>query len=326
MSPAAEPAEPRASLSSGGEREWDRLRSEFDMARSSWLGWVFASSAEDAAVLEHRVRGILRNRMQTVRSYHPSTPADLIDVTSALMAEAWPDDCGCVWVEAVRVDSPGLTVPATGSWTDAWQHLLLRLNDHRDAVLRRANGALVLVAPVTLKAMTRDAAPDLWSVRSIVVELPAVERTGPVDQPTAMSRPQRGNDAPAPSWAVVPDAEPVSMPSAGALDVLRQATTALASGRPNEAREQLRGAAAAYTSGSVEEASVLALLAAADEAVADDSAALDHARHALRSPELPAPARTRALDLTWRLAERIGAWELAGAAAQALLALHRSVR
>ena len=80
---------------------------------------------------------------------------------------------GLVWVEAVRDDdSPG-SLDEPGPWTAAWDQLLLLLNERRDALLRHLEGGLMMVAPTAVKPRARVAAPDLWSIRAVVIELPA---------------------------------------------------------------------------------------------------------------------------------------------------------
>src|SRR5439155_26283964 len=81
---------------------------------------------------------------------------------------------GCWSIEAVHVDPPTGSGTAPGPWTAAWDDFLLRVNERRDALRRHLKGGLVLAAPPDIKARARDAAPDLWSVRSLVLEIQPV--------------------------------------------------------------------------------------------------------------------------------------------------------
>jgi len=68
-----------------------------------------------------------------------------------------------------------------GSWVRAWDQLMLRLNERRERLRRTLPCGLILTAHPRIKPRIRDAAPDLWSIRSIVLEpLP-----GPLDTPAA---------------------------------------------------------------------------------------------------------------------------------------------
>ena len=62
-------------------------------------------------------------------------------------------------------------VDQPGPWTAAWDKLLLLLNERRDALGRHLQGGFMMVAPVAIKPRARVAAPDVWSIRSIVMEL-----------------------------------------------------------------------------------------------------------------------------------------------------------
>jgi len=101
---------------------------------------------------------------------NPSTPDDLRAVLPVLF-EQKSALASCVWVEAVHSDPPAPQSTQAGPWTTAWDDLFLRINERRDALRRHLSGGLVLAVPQEMKARARDAAPDLWSVRSLVIDL-----------------------------------------------------------------------------------------------------------------------------------------------------------
>ena len=49
---------------------------------------------------------------------------------------------------------------------------MMRANEHRDELRRHLTGGLVFAVPDEWKPRVRDAAPDLWSVRSLVLDVP----------------------------------------------------------------------------------------------------------------------------------------------------------
>jgi hypothetical protein len=92
----------------------------------------------------------------------------LIDVAAESQAERVIDDLlaaasdwDCIWVRCIQVG---------GAWYTVLWNLFLRLNERRDALRRRVGGGLVFAVHPSMKPRLRDAAPDLWSVRSLVLE------------------------------------------------------------------------------------------------------------------------------------------------------------
>ena len=172
------------------EREWQRLRRQFELAADPWLGFVFCPAQGAAAVLRQRTEFMLRYRAKQLRCIVPGSPTELKDLMPRLF-EILPQ-AECVWVEAIAVDGP-LSTDEVGPWAGAWDWLMLRLNERRDALRRRLKGALVFAVHPSWKPEVRDAAPDLWSVRSLVLDfagrksgdqierLPASELTSGVD-------------------------------------------------------------------------------------------------------------------------------------------------
>ena len=60
-----------------------------------------------------------------------------------------------------------------GAWRldSGMGQIFLRANERRDAMRRHLGGGLILAAPPEVEPRARDAAPDLWSVRSLVLDL-----------------------------------------------------------------------------------------------------------------------------------------------------------
>ena len=68
--------------------------------------------------------------------------------------------------------------------------ILLRANERRDAMRRHLEGGLILAAPPEVKPRVRDAAPDIWSIRSLVLELRPIRTvsSGGIDRDSPLSR------------------------------------------------------------------------------------------------------------------------------------------
>ncbi len=161
---------PDERLGPAGEAEWARLRRHLELAQGFWLGFVFTPSPPAAAVLRRRTEAQLRSRARTLALLQPEDPNELRAIWHELHTVA-SGRAGCVWVEAVRADSP--TQPR-GPWTAAWEALFLALNEQRETLRRHLSGGLVLVVLPDLKPRARELASDLWSIRSLVVDVPGV--------------------------------------------------------------------------------------------------------------------------------------------------------
>ena len=159
-----------AFLNSEGEEAWQQLRRQFELADGFWLGFVFCPSPRTAAVLRRRTGQILKFQARRIRVIRPGSPEEFGNVLPALF-ESNSSHAGCVWVESIHADSATLEAGAPGDWTLAWDRFFLRANERRDAMRRHLGGGLILAAPPEVKPRARDAAPDLWSVRSLVLDL-----------------------------------------------------------------------------------------------------------------------------------------------------------
>ena len=176
-------------LDSQGEDVWQQLRRQFELADGFWLGFVFCPSPRTVAVLRRRTGQILKFRAQRLRVIRPSSPDDFGSLLPALF-EPESAQAGCVWIESIHTSSPTRHARESGDWTLAWDRFLLRANERRDALRRRLDGGLILAAPPEVKPRVRDAAPDLWSIRSLVLDLPpsSIASSGGVDRDSLLTR------------------------------------------------------------------------------------------------------------------------------------------
>ena len=155
-------------LSASGETAWQALWQHMEWAQGFWLGWVFTNHTPSVHELHRRTEALLRGvgRMTVVRQ--PRKPAELVDILTWLIAGA--DDCdGCVIVSVVSSGE---------AWREAWDQFMLRLNERRELLRGRIRGGLLLFAPTSFKAPSREAAPDLWSIRSLALDVAPVMSEG----------------------------------------------------------------------------------------------------------------------------------------------------
>jgi tetratricopeptide (TPR) repeat protein len=82
------------------------------------------------------------------------------------------EDLGGIWLGTVIPESD----PEIQEWQQAWRHGLASLNQQRNPLRERFACPLVLVGAPWLHTLLREAAPDLWSVRTGVVAVaPSLE-------------------------------------------------------------------------------------------------------------------------------------------------------
>ena len=269
-------------LSRAAEAEWASFARHLDLAAGFWLGFLFAPSAVPVDVMRERTARILEAQGRRMVVLAPETPEELRGVLTRLLdPEALT--AGCVWVEAIRVDAPGVE---DGPWSRAWESLILRMNERRDVYRERLTGGLVLAAPPGVKAQVREGASDLWSVRAIVVELAAEAEIEPFPLAAPVLRgPGEPAGAVQADFALA-EAERRAKRGGGApitqaAALVRAAKELLAEGRAGGAEKAAREAARVLEgAGGMEEAEALATLAAAERAVSGSAAEVGEAQEA----------------------------------------------
>ena len=183
-------------LDPAAEAEWQILRRQIELAAGFWLGFIFSPSPRPVAVLRRRVEQIYRLHASRVRLVRPSAPEELREILPRLL-EPESVEAGCIWVEAIHLDASTFTDEEPGPWATAWDWTLMRTNEHREVLRRRMNGGLVYAVPPQWKPRARIAAPDLWSIRSLVLDLPA--SAGGLPDTGRRDAMERGSVAPDPS-------------------------------------------------------------------------------------------------------------------------------
>jgi tetratricopeptide (TPR) repeat protein len=61
--------------------------------------------------------------------------------------------------------------PQHSEWEAAWRYAVARINERRDELIKCHQAPIIMVGAPWLKTVLREAAPDWWSVRSLVVNL-----------------------------------------------------------------------------------------------------------------------------------------------------------
>ena len=236
---------------------------------SSGLALFSASRRTFAATFRARIEHLLRFRARSVHVLVPPSPSELGSLLPVLFEPAMTAK-GLVWVEAIRADPLRSCADQPGPWTAAWDQLLLLLNERRDALSRHLQGGLMMVAPVAVKPRARVAAADVWSIRSVVIEVPARGERSAADS---------GDEIEATEGLRSPAGEPVSP----ARMQFREIDAFLARGETVQATALARKAVATQRARSVRLcAEALEWLCRSRDADGDIAAALEHVGEAIQ--------------------------------------------
>ena len=145
-------------LGRSAEDAWRTLSRAAELGAPGALGWVFCD--------DPRISAALRARLDAATDGVEVSPPlrDPSDVQTNLqwLQRDEPGWRGWRWVD-VRDGSEDAR--------RAWESLHLRLNSRREPLLRAVGAGLILVAPRAFKAVARESAPDLWSVRSFALDV-----------------------------------------------------------------------------------------------------------------------------------------------------------
>lgn len=167
-SPVEYPAnEPAARLAQS--EEWRKLLRHFDLNEGFAFALLLVPDSLAAEICERELKrilgrcgkGLLPVRFQDAKALR-DLPSTLLDLQPAQSDAA-------VWV-ATAVPAG---TPQYEDWRDAWRQTAARLNENRNPLRRQLNLTLLFVGAPWLQEVLREYAPDLWSVRTLVVEIPS---------------------------------------------------------------------------------------------------------------------------------------------------------
>lgn len=148
-------------LSPSGEAAWQSLRQHIEWTRDFWVGWLFLDHPPSGHELHHRMAELVRGQGRHVALRQPFQPQQLTEILTWLLAKDAASD-GCATVMLSR---------QTPVWDSAWTEFLHRLNERRDLLREQRSGGVLLILPTAFKAKSRAAAPDLWSIRALALDV-----------------------------------------------------------------------------------------------------------------------------------------------------------
>lgn len=167
-----------AVLDSESKDEWLKLKRFLSFNRGFSFVVVIVQQNQLLNALADEIKSVLSTPTTLLR---PERTADVEAIPFTLLSLAGIVR-GAVCVEAnlghTNDDSE------RNRYTRSWREVFHRLNERRDVLRSQMGAPIFLIGTSWLKSELRDAAPDLWSIRSLVVELSSPD-TSHVDKFTA---------------------------------------------------------------------------------------------------------------------------------------------
>ena len=153
------------------EEIWAEIKLTLDWHRDFSLFFVLTQNTLSSIALRQRLQDYLRAITSPLNWIHPASPVDINQqLADRLFARPGPP----VWLELGRQDS-------RGQWDRARQQALGLLNRRRSTLETAMHGPLFIQLPEDFAAHIVTWAPDLWSIRQQLIELPAVSPVNATD-------------------------------------------------------------------------------------------------------------------------------------------------
>lgn len=172
----------------GASAEWQRVCGHFALNEGFALVVLVVPDRDGASLCRLSLANRLRANGRGILDASPATPAGLRRLAPDLLALRPDRDCGAVWVSA----AVPVSADDFAAWRMAWRWGLATLNQNRNPVRRWIGCSLVIVGTPDLVPLFREAAPDLWSIRSLVAHIvPAPDRLIAEPPPIGRSLPPR---------------------------------------------------------------------------------------------------------------------------------------
>ena len=184
----------RRRYGAGAWAEWQRVCAHVALNEGFALVVLLVPDRDGSALCRLTLGNRLRVAGQGILDASPANPSALRQLAPTLLSLRPPEDRTVVWVSA--------PVPPSardhGAWFMAWRWGLATLNQNRNPLRRWFGRSLVIVATPDLVPMFREAAPDLWSVRSLVAHILPDPAGSPPLPPDRWNAPRRLDHGSAP--------------------------------------------------------------------------------------------------------------------------------
>lgn len=149
------------------QAEWRKLTTHFDLAEGFALVVLMTLDAEGADWCRLELARHLQSQGKTLAAIELPSPSDLRQLPAYFMDTRLNLTDAGLWVAAVAPDY----AKNYGDWRAAWAQTLARLNAYRNPIRSKFKLTVILVGAPWLQVVMREMAPDLWSVRTLVVRI-----------------------------------------------------------------------------------------------------------------------------------------------------------
>lgn len=157
----------RRRYGAGAAAEWRRVCSHFALNEGFALVVLLVPDRDGATLCRLTLGNRLRGTGQGILDVPLAGPSALRRLAPDLLALRPAPGHAAVWVSAAVPGSADDFV----AWHRAWRWGLATLNQNRNPLRRGVGCSLVIVGTPDLMPLFREAAPDLWSVRSLVAHI-----------------------------------------------------------------------------------------------------------------------------------------------------------
>ena len=166
---------------SPGASDWQNLLTHFEWSEGFAFLLLLVPDAKEERACRRELAGYLAEAGKTLLAIDFRRPDEVKGLASRLLELRPPAATGAIWVAAV--------VPIASAeydeWLAAWREATARLNQVRNSLRRQFDVPLLVVGAPWLQEVLREMAPDLWSVRTLVIRIeppggePITTREGP---------------------------------------------------------------------------------------------------------------------------------------------------
>ncbi|HEV7843400.1 MAG TPA: tetratricopeptide repeat protein, partial [Pyrinomonadaceae bacterium] len=164
--------------------EWRSLLTHFELAPDDFAFIVLLVPDGDwAEACRQALERFLMSSRKKLLAVHFENATEFRDELAArLLSLQAGDDIGAVWVSAAVPEAS----PEYKEWEQAWRTAAARLNQYRNPLRRQFSVPLIFVGAPWVQVTLREAAPDLWSVRTQVARIaPLVANRGEAGVPAS---------------------------------------------------------------------------------------------------------------------------------------------
>ena len=164
---ATDPSLPQ--LNVAASPDWHNLLKHFDFAPEGFAFIVLiVPDSEWAAACRQALERYLMAYRKTLQVIRFESAAEFRnELASRLLPLPVDETTGAVWVEAALPE----VAADYEEWAEAWRIAAARLNQYRNSLRRAFNIPLLFVGAPWIQPVLREMAPDLWSVRTLIVRI-----------------------------------------------------------------------------------------------------------------------------------------------------------